>query len=384
MAPLSGIEAKSPETVASREMELPSVESAPASGGAPGLLGLLSRPAFTFKLLLATLLAGAAAVLFAPAAFPPRTRRQPPPLPPRVLVRRPPRRPPAPLPQWMQAPPASAVPAFRRFGVPAGHPKSQQHAATALLPAPVKTRAHPSAVLTPERRNVEHPSARPLLPIRLHEPGGATVVVTRDGVVLDGERVPSEWAREARRLFAAAPPPEEVAPARPALRLLEPDPADASVLSPPLRLRWAPVLGSERYLLTLEVLTDPAQQVWYPVQDLFSVEVTGTEFAIPTDVHWVPGMLYRWRVETEDAKAFAVGRFRVLSEARRQRLLAAQDALGRSRMLRAAIYRAFGLYGEALTDLRALRAEQPQQPALRRAIANLEAEVHRHWTAGAG
>ena len=43
-------------------MKLPSMEPVPALGGAPGLLGLLSRPVFTIKMSAAALLLGAVAV----------------------------------------------------------------------------------------------------------------------------------------------------------------------------------------------------------------------------------------------------------------------------------------------------------------------------------
>jgi hypothetical protein len=202
-------------------------------------------------------------------------------------------------------------------------------------------------------------------------------------VTIAGKRVPPEWARDTRRLFAAPAVAELTAPRqRPALRLLEPNPGDAAVLSPPDRLRWSPVPGVGRYLLTLEALTDPAEQTWHPVQDLFLMEVIGTEFSVPEKVHWAPGAVYRWRVETGDGQTTAAGRFRLLSESQRQHLLAARQALGYSRLLRAAIYRSYGLYDAALTELQSLRAPHPEQPALQWAVINVEADI-RHQRAAA-
>ena len=221
-------------------------------------------------------------------------------------------------------------------------------------------------------------------PLRIHEPAGGTCVVAATGVTRAGKRVPPEWAREVRRLFAA-PAPEAPAPSRkrPALRLLEPNPGDAAVFSPPDRLRWSPIPGVERYLLTLEALIDPVEQTWQPVQDLFLTEVTGTEFQVPAEVKWAPGALYRWHVQTGDEQSLAAGRFRILSESQREHLLAARRALGESRLLQAAIYRSFGLYDAALTDLRALRSIQPQQPALQRAVTNVEGDIRRQRGAAA-
>jgi hypothetical protein len=206
-------------------------------------------------------------------------------------------------------------------------------------------------------------------------------VIAPNGVTVAGKRVPPEWAREARRLFAA-PTVEELAatPERPALRLLWPNPGDAALLSPPDHLRWSPIPSVERHLFTLETLTDPVEQTWHPVQDLFLVEVTGAQFSVPAKVHWVPGALYRWRVQTGDGETTAAGRFRILSELQRQHLLAARQTWGNSRLLRAAIYRSYGLYDAALTELQALRTLHPVQPALQRAIINVEADI-RHQRA---
>ena len=217
-------------------------------------------------------------------------------------------------------------------------------------------------------------------PIRVQEPSGLIGVISPRGVSLGAKRVPSEWAREVRRLLAA---PEATATAldRPALQLLEPDPGDAVVFSPPRRLRWSSVPGVGRYLLTLEALTDPVEQIWHPVRDLFLMEVTGTEFSVPAEVNWAPGAVYRWRVQTGDDRAAAVGRFRVLSEAQRTRLLAARRELGESRLLRAAIYHSFGLNDAALTELRILRSRQPENPALQRAAMNVQADIRRHRAA---
>jgi hypothetical protein len=167
-----------------------------------------------------------------------------------------------------------------------------------------------------------------------------------------------------RRLFAA-PAAEELAatPRRPALRLLEPNPGDAAVFSPPDYLRWSPIPGVERYLLTLEALTDPAEQTWHPVQDLFLIEVTGTAFSVPAKVHWAPGAVYRWRVQTGDGQTTSAGRFRILSETQREHLLAARQTLGKSRLLRAAIYRSYGLYDAALTELQYVQADIRHQRA---------------------
>jgi hypothetical protein len=206
-------------------------------------------------------------------------------------------------------------------------------------------------------------------------------MIAPNGVTVAGQRVPPEWARDVRRLFAA-PVAAEPAPSqkRPALRLLEPNPGDAAVFSPPDHLRWSPLRDVGRYLLTLEALTDPVEQTWHPVQDLFLVEVTGTEFTLPSTIQWAPGALYRWRVQTGDGQTTAAGRFRILSEAQQNNLLAARRTLGKSRLLRSAIYRSYGLYDAALTELQALRALHPDQPALHRAMLNVEANI-RHQRA---
>jgi hypothetical protein len=219
-------------------------------------------------------------------------------------------------------------------------------------------------------------------PIRIHEPSGAIGVISPQGVSVGARRVPGEWAREVRRLLVVPPADEmDAATDPPALRLLKPNPGDAAVFSPPERLRWAPVPGAHHYLLTLEVLTDPAEQIWHPVRDLFLVGVNGTEFAVPAEVRWVPSDVYRWRVQTDDGRAAASGRFRVLSEAQRTRLLDARRDLGASRLLRAAIYHSFGLNDAALTELRALRSAQPANPALRRATLLVQADIRRQRAA---
>jgi hypothetical protein len=112
--------------------------------------------------------------------------------------------------------------------------------------------------------------------------------------------------------------------------------------------------------------------------DLLAVEVAGTEFPIPEGVEWTPGGLYRWRVETADGQYQAAGRFRLLSDRQREQFQQARDALGSSGLMRAAIYRSFGFYGAALTELRALRDAEPGNRALHWAARNLEADIHRH------
>jgi hypothetical protein len=136
------------------------------------------------------------------------------------------------------------------------------------------------------------------------------------------------------------------------------------VLIPPQRLRWAAVRGVGRYYVSLEVLTAPEEGIWHPVHDIFSLEVLGTQFELPGEIGWLPGGLYRWRVETGDGQAEAAGRFRILSERQQVKLRGAREALGRSHLVSAAIYRSFGLYSEALAELRPLHAAEPQQPWL--------------------
>jgi hypothetical protein len=212
------------------------------------------------------------------------------------------------------------------------------------------------------------------------EPGGAVCLITLDDVTLDGERVPAEWAREARRLFAPIAEPVEPAPPT-SLRLLSPDPADAALSGPPRQLRWSAVRGVSRYRLTLEVLTDATDQIWHPVGDLFAVEVDGTRFELPTALSWAPGALYRWRVETEDGEKIASARFHLLSESQREVLESARQRWGKSRLLVASVYRAFGCYATALDEVRALSARKPGDPLLRRAVLNLEADVRRQRAA---
>lgn len=222
-------------------------------------------------------------------------------------------------------------------------------------------------------------------PIWIREPSGALWRVAPNGVVLAGRRVPPEWAREVRRLFlsleAPVPPP---ARARPALRLLAPDPGDAAVFDPPVLLRWSALPGIERYQLSVEALTDPVEHRWSLVQDLSSREVTGAEFEVPTEMRWAPGAVYRWRVQTADGRAAAAGRFRVLSEGQRERLQAARQSAGNSHLLRAVIYRSFGLYDAALTELQALRGSQREALSLQPAILQLQADIRRQRAAADG
>src|SRR5438128_1892234 len=169
MAFSTDIEAKSPEVEVPAEMELPSMESAPAESGAPGLLGLLSQPSWAVKLVLAAGLIGAVAILFTPAAFPPRAWRQPPPLPPRVPARLPRRLPPTPLPEWMRAQPSRPGVGSR----PTAHPP-----ATARSTGGVAA----GAAAAPEPSQAE--KAPPAYPIRIQELSGATCIVTRGGVAV--------------------------------------------------------------------------------------------------------------------------------------------------------------------------------------------------------
>jgi hypothetical protein len=207
-------------------------------------------------------------------------------------------------------------------------------------------------------------------------------MVAASGVTLGGKRVPPDWAREVRRLFVP-PAPGDPPPTteRPALRLLEPDPGNAAVFDPPAVLRWSAVPGVKRYQLSLEALTDPVEPRWQPVQDLFMLDVTGTRFEVPAGVNWASGAVYRWRVQTGDGSAVAGGRFRILSAAQRERLLAARRMAGNSHLVRAAIYHSFGLYDAALDELRALRRAQPQQPVLQRAVLNVQADIRRQRVA---
>jgi hypothetical protein len=369
MALSSEIEAKSPDPMAPQEMKLPSMEPVPAPGGAPGLLGLLSRPVFTVKLCIATLLLGAVAILLTPAAFPPRVWRRPPLLPARAPARWPHPRVSAPVPAWMRGLKAASPQSPTRLARPIG--ANHQGTGAAGAKAAVPKNLSPWAPLPPG-------------PIRIHEPAGAIDVIAPNGVTVAGKRIPAPWARAVRRLFAA-PAVTDFSPSqkRPTLRLLEPNPGDAAVFNPPDRLRWAPAPGVGRYLLTVEALTDPAERVWAPVQDLLQFEVSGTEFLVPPRVHWASGALYRWRVQTGDEQTSAAGRFRVLSTRQRERLLAARQWLAPSWLLRAAIDRSYGLYNAALADLLALRPLQPHQPALRRAILNVEVDIRRQRAVGA-
>ena len=107
-----------------------------------------------------------------------------------------------------------------------------------------------------------------------------------------------------------------------------------------------------------------------------------TEYSIPAELKWAPGAVYRWRVQTGDGRAAAAGRFRVLSDAQRARLLDARSDLGGSRLLRAAIYHSFGLNDAALTELRTLRSVQPGNPALQRATMLVQADIRRQRAAG--
>jgi hypothetical protein len=372
MALFTEIAAKSSEPEAPGEIVLPSLESASAVCEAPGLPGWLSRPDVTLKLCVATLALGAATLFFSPLAFPTRKLSSPPPLPPRGDARRPPRLPPTPLPAWMREPAPTHRPA------PAARAVWLRHAASPAAPAPAASHALAAARTQP---NTQHPTpAAPQAPLRIAEPGGAVCVVSRQWVALNGERVPADWAREVRRLFAPPPPPEPPEE-RPALRLLSPDSADAAVVAPPIRLRWSPVPGVQQYVLTLELLTHAGEETWRAINGLFAVPVTSTEFSLPDDMEWSPNGHYRWRVETSDGQSVAVGRFRLLTEPQRARLQAARGAMGHSRLMRAAIYRSFGFYGYALTELRALRAANPARPELLRAVRNAEADVHRHRAA---
>lgn len=409
MALSTEIEAKSPEDAAPQEIELPSMEPVPVKHGTPGLFGLLSRPAFALRVGLAALLLAAVAALVTPLAFPKHAVRQPPALPPRAPARRPPHLPPTPLPEWMRAPSPqvaqrSGVQAYRPGGggphsggaaprgAAGGYPQSgwsvQASSAVHLGARPQSAGTRPQRLnaRTPEHLNTEHLKAErltplPAGPVRIHEPSGAVGVIAPQGVSIGARRVPSEWAREVRRLMVPPASGMDAPAERPALRLLEPDPGDAAVFDPPERLRWSPVPGVDRYMLTLELLTDPAEQLWHPVRDLFLVEVSGTEFSLPADMKWAPGALYRWRVQTSDGRATAAGRFRVLSEAQRARLLGARRDFGGSRLLRAAIYRSFGLNDAALTELRSLRSLQPENPALQRAAMIVQADIRRQRAA---
>ncbi len=377
MALTAEIEAESPDVETPGKQTVPSMESAPAPGGTPGLLGWLSRPDVALKLSLATLILGAASLFLTPFATPRHVWRAPPPLPPRAPARRPPQRPPAPLPAWMRAPTSAAPPAARV-------PPRAVPASTAGVTHSLGDRGlgRPSPPAAPAVTAAAKPAARPAPsssapgPLRIVEPGGVVCKLSPAGVTVGARRAPAEWAREARRLFAP-PSPAPAAPDRPLLRLLAPDPGDTTVDSPPTRLLWAPVPGVERYVLTLEALTNPEEQVWQPVRDLFSVEVPGTEYALPADLEWTPGRLYRWRVEAGDDQGRAQGRFRVLSTRQREQMEAARRLFGTSHLLRAAIYRFYGFHDAALTEVQALQGAQPNDPALRRAELNLQADQRR-------
>jgi hypothetical protein len=382
MAFVTEIEAKSPDTVAPGEMELPSLEPAPMLHGAPGLLGWLSRPVIAVKLVVATLLLGAFAFLMKPAAFPRRVWREPPPLSPRAAARRPPHLPASPLPDWMQARPSPARSRIRVApSVVARSPALEGKVGGLAGGSDRSDRSVRSDVGNPQlpAPRTQPPSSS----LRILEPGGALWEIGPGGVTLDQRRLPGEWAREARRLFAPPPAPPELPPASSELRLLAPDPTDTGLLSPPLQLRWSAAPGVERYLLTVEALTNPVDKVWQPVHDLFSVEVTGTEYSLPEGIEWRPGVLYRWRVESQDGRLSGAGFFRMLSDRQREQLREARESLGHSQLMRAAIDRAFGFYGAALSEARELQAARPEQPALRRAVRNLEADIHRQRAAAA-
>src|SRR5436309_15012182 len=198
MALSTEIEAKSPEAMTPREMELPSMEPVPAPGGAAGLLGLLSRPVFTVQVSAAALLLGAVAVLLTPAAFPPHAWRLPPPLPPRAPARRPRHLPSAPLPRWM----ATQAHLSGRSAA-AGRSVTNTHrvrsgAGAAVFAGSARASRKPNASPHPISMHPlrGYPSGHQGLagPLRIHEPAGETCVVAPTGVIMAGKRVPPEWA----------------------------------------------------------------------------------------------------------------------------------------------------------------------------------------------
>lgn len=148
-------------------------------------------------------------------------------------------------------------------------------------------------------------------------------------------------------------------------------PSNGSALAARTTLRFAPASGAATYRVEID---DGKGRV------TFGVETTSPEVQVPPDI-LEPGAEYYWTVRTVDrpgAQARGSAEFRTLraeeAKARedlRRRLDEETDAS--SLALLAAIDRYLGLHHEALEGFRAALARAPDDEALRRAVAELEA-----------
>lgn len=128
-------------------------------------------------------------------------------------------------------------------------------------------------------------------------------------------------------------------------------------------LAWAPHPDAVAYSF---VLKDPRGRT------ILSAETATPEARLPETVTLIPGARYSWWLRAEDAQARATagaGDFTVLDAAARAVLDAALPAPGAEfadRLLYVALLIHFGLADEAEAPLKALRAERPGDPGLKK------------------
>jgi hypothetical protein len=199
------------------------------------------------------------------------------------------------------------------------------------------------------------------------------VTITERGDVYVGhEKLPPELAQPVVATLKPERWPHitETAPEAAAgpVRLLHPDPADVAVPAPPIVLAWSGPLHSS-YVVTMEERTPLG---WKPHAG-FPRTVHGLSTSVSS---CVAGRTYRWRVHLEGGVATTGwAEIRVLDERARSLLRVARQEYGPNSVVFGAVCASQGLFSQAERALSYQLGLQPDDPALRRAVAALRARL---------
>jgi hypothetical protein len=190
------------------------------------------------------------------------------------------------------------------------------------------------------------------------------IIERRGGILYEGRTRLPDWAADAVALLST-PPPVVRSGSTPAsaIRLLEPDPANAPIETLEPSFRWQPVSGATGYFATLTPVPDG---------EAILLRVEGTRAALPAGMRLAAGSRYRLRIEARLPKGLpgsnpaAQYEFRTLTPSEQAQLRWARQHQHDAPLTSAMVFYRLGFYRDALATL----PDKPALKAWREAIAH--------------